>query len=297
MKYSKLYPLNIKICYFYSSNIVTNKEESNPTKNKGKYIPAQKKVTASTSPITSLLRIHHNWPPHKFLHFSQEGFWLQCNTIRQIQMITIALEDVQLTNKLTYIDFQNAFDSINNTWLLALMEDLGFPLDVAEIVGNVYMNFTTSLSGSHFGMISLVQISCGTIQGNTPNPYLFILFIEPLLKWLGKNELGCHFNTFPLHMHGHWICRWPCDNYRQHVTHQTTNTQTTKICRMVTHGSQPLKCAITWCRIPLKLTFNHKNITYKSKNLLILIQNKSYAYLGIHIMLSLKWKPQKPITI
>jgi hypothetical protein len=29
------------------------------------------------------------------------------------------------------------------------------------------------------------------------NPYLFIIFLEPLLRWLEINELGYHFNTSP----------------------------------------------------------------------------------------------------
>ena len=43
-------------------------------------------------------------------------------------MIIVTLVDAQLTNKdiyLTYINFQNAFSSIDNARLLALMEDLG----------------------------------------------------------------------------------------------------------------------------------------------------------------------------
>jgi hypothetical protein len=121
-----------------------------------------------TSTLTALLTSYGE--QHRLLHFSQEGFRPQRNTTRQIQMIIAALEDARLTNKdiyLTYIDFRNAFGSIDHTRLLALMEDLGFPLDAVEIVGNIYTNSTTSFSGSHFGITPPIQISRGTIQGDT----------------------------------------------------------------------------------------------------------------------------------
>ena len=91
---------------------------------------------------------------HKIIHFSQEGFWPQRNTSRQLQIIIAALEDARLINKdiyITYIDFQNAFGSIDHTRLLALIEDLGYTLDAIEVIKNMYKNSTTSFTGNHFG--------------------------------------------------------------------------------------------------------------------------------------------------
>ena len=137
---------------------------------------------------------------HRLLHFSQEGFRPQRNTSRQIQMVIVALEDARLTNKdiyLTYIDFRNAFGSIDHARLLALMEDLGFPTDAVEIIGNIYTNSTTSFTDSHFGTTPPIEISRGTIQGDILSPYLFIIFMEPLLRWLEQDNLGYNFNTSP----------------------------------------------------------------------------------------------------
>lgn len=106
-------------------------------------------------------------------------------------MITSTLEDVKLTNKdihLTYIDFQNAFGSIDHAILLALREDLGFPLDAIEIVGNIYHNSTTSFTGNHFGTPSPIEISKGTIQRDTLSPYLLIIFLKSLMRWLEKDD-------------------------------------------------------------------------------------------------------------
>ena len=150
-----------------------------------------------TITITTLLTSYGE--QHRLLHFSHEGFRLQRNTSRQIQMIIATLEDVRFTNKdiyLTYIDFRNAYSSIDHARLLALMEDLGYPLDVVEIIGNIYKDSITSFTGNHFGTTPPIKISSATIQGDTLSPYLFIIFIEPLLRWLEKDNMGCHFNTF-----------------------------------------------------------------------------------------------------
>jgi hypothetical protein len=108
------------------------------------------------------------------------------------------LEDAKLTNHdiyLTYIDFRNTFGFIDHARLLALMEDLGYPKDTGELTGNLYMNSTTSFHGNYFGATPLILITIGTIQGDTINPYLFIIFLDPLLRWLGKNNIEYHFKT------------------------------------------------------------------------------------------------------
>ena len=258
-----------------------------------------------TSTITNLLTSYGE--QHRLLHFSQEGFRPQRNTSRQIQMITAALEDARLTNKdiyLTYIDFRNAFGSIDHARLLALMEDLGFPKDAVEIVGNIYHNSTTSFTGNHFGTTPPITISRGTIQGDTLSPYLFIIFLEPLLRWLEKDDLGYHFNTSPS------ACTTTA--YADDLAIITDNIkhlqpQILKLQKFAEWSHMDLnlsKCAITGCPNNSKLkptTFKafiqSQNITYKSKNFPTLTQNEPYTYLGIHLMPSLKWNLQKEITI
>lgn len=59
---------------------------------------------------------------YEVLHFSQEGFCPQRNITTQIQMVIVTLEDAWLTNNniyLTYINFINAFGSIDHARLLA----------------------------------------------------------------------------------------------------------------------------------------------------------------------------------
>ena len=249
-----------------------------------------------TSTLTTLLTNYGE--KHRILHFSQEGFRPQINTSRQLQTIIATLEDARLTTKdiyLTYIDFRNAFGSIDHARLLAIMEDLGYPLDAVEIVGNIYTDSTTAFTGSHFGTTLPINISRATIQGDTLSPYLFIIFLEPLLRWLEKNNLGYHFNTSTA------TCTTTA--YADDLAIITDNIrhiqpQITKLHKYAQWSHMDLnlsKCVITGCPNNSKLkptTFKayiqSQHITYNSQNFPILTQNESYTYLGVNLTPSLK---------
>jgi hypothetical protein len=143
-----------------------------------------------TSTLTSILSAYGE--THQILHDSQEGFRAERGTSRQLQVLIAALEDARFTNQdifILYIDFKNAFGSIDHARLLAIMKDLGYPQDAIKLVGNIYTQSTTVFVGEHFGKTQPIPIQRGTIQGDTLSPYLFIIFLEPLLRWLqqGKN--------------------------------------------------------------------------------------------------------------
>ena len=125
------------ICYFYFSNTATNIDKSQPSGNIVKPSSCTQKWPYTPHQLhTYCVGQHKRWTihqyhivlltsyrkQHKLLHFSHEGFRPQHNTTRQIQMIVRALEDAQLTNKniyLTYIDFRDAFGSIDHAMLYA----------------------------------------------------------------------------------------------------------------------------------------------------------------------------------
>jgi hypothetical protein len=70
------------------------------------------------------------------------------------------------------------------------MADLGYPQDAINLIGNIYSNSSTIFFGSYFDETKPVYIQRGTIQGDTLSPYLFIIFLEPLLGWLERGNLG-----------------------------------------------------------------------------------------------------------
>ena len=145
-----------------------------------------------TSTLTSILSPYGE--KHQILHDSQEGFRAERSTSRQLQLLIAALEDAQLTNQdiyLLYIDFKNAFGSIDHARLLAIMKDLGYPQDAVALVGNIYSHSNTIFTGEHFGQTCKIPIQRGTIQGDTLSPYLFIIFLEPLTQYSLNWEIGC----------------------------------------------------------------------------------------------------------
>lgn len=98
------------------------------------------------------------------------------NTVHQIQTIIAALEDNKFTKNdihITYIDITNAFSSIDHPRLLAIIEVLGYPLDIIKLIG------TTSFLRRTLHNRSPIEISRDAIQGDFVSPYLFIIFLEP----------------------------------------------------------------------------------------------------------------------
>ena len=149
-----------------------------------------------TSTLTSILSAYGE--RYQILHDSQEGFRAERGTSRQLQLLIAALEDARFTNQdiyILYIDFKNAFGSIDHARLLAIMKDLGYPTDAINLIGNIYSQSSTIFTGEHFGKTLPIPIQRGTIQGDTLSPYLFIIFLEPLLRWLQQGNNGYTFGT------------------------------------------------------------------------------------------------------
>jgi hypothetical protein len=149
-----------------------------------------------TSTLTSMLSTYGE--TYQILNESQEGFREERCTTRQIQLIIATLEDAKYTKQdiyILYIDFKNAFGSIDHARLLIVMEDIGYPIDAISLIGNIYTDSTTSFLGTNFGTTQPINIQRGTIQGDTLSPYPFLIFLEPLLRWLQRDQLGYTFRT------------------------------------------------------------------------------------------------------
>jgi hypothetical protein len=117
----------------------------------------------------------------------QSGFLPGRNCLQQILALQTCIEDARRHNKnlyVAYIDFTNAFGSVNHTKLAHTLSILGVPQQMIDVVGNLYDGATTSLKILPYGTTQPIPIKRGTIQGDSLSPLLFLLYLEPLLQWL-----------------------------------------------------------------------------------------------------------------
>jgi hypothetical protein len=135
---------------------------------------------------------------YSILSMSQEGFRKQHNTIRHMQRLTFAVEDARHFHQdlyVMYLDLTSAFNTVDHAKLCRIMADLGFPLDAVDIIANLYHNATSVVQVGAFGVTRPVPVRRGTIQGDTLSPFLFLLFLEPLLRWLMVGQHGYTFHA------------------------------------------------------------------------------------------------------
>ena len=244
---------------------------------------------------------------HQILHDSQEGFRAERSTARQLQIIIAALEDARFTNQaiyVLYIDFKNAFGSINHARrLLAIMKDLGYPHDAVALIGNIYSKSTTTFTGEHFGKTEPIPIQRGTIQGDTLSPYIFIIFLEPLLRWLQRGNNGYTFKTSNTKLSSAAYA----DDLAA-ISHNLSSLQLQldkldKYCEWAGMDLGIPKCAVTGCpnksklnSLAFKIHLQAANINFRGQPIPTLSQHEPYVYLGINLVPSLQWKTQIHIT-
>ncbi|KAJ9504731.1 hypothetical protein QJQ45_009421, partial [Haematococcus lacustris] len=128
---------------------------------------------------------------------NQAGFRSHRNTTQQLQMLVMALEDAKLAKADIYallVDFTSAFNTTCQDKLLSIMHDLGFPTDATDAVKDLYTGATTRFR-TPYGPTDPVPVDRGTIQGDSLSPFLFLIYIEPLLRWLQVGARGYKFKS------------------------------------------------------------------------------------------------------
>ena len=215
-----------------------------------------------TSSLTLILSAYGE--RHQILHHSQEGFRAERCTSRQLQLLIASLEDAQFTNQdiyLLYIDFKNAFGSIDHARLLAIMKDLGYPEDAVKLVGNIYSQSNTIFIGEHFGQTQKIPIQRGTIQGDNFSPYLFIIFLEPLLRWLQSSKHGYTLGTSKVTINSAAYADDLAIITNKLTSLQNQLNKLDKYCKWAGMDLGITKCAITGC--PNKSKMNQE--TFKAQ--------------------------------
>jgi hypothetical protein len=131
------------------------------------------------------------------LSAAQGGFRNKRMTAQQLEMMAMVLEDAHSFGQVIFLlqaDSTEAFDTSDQDKLLMILYDLGFPCDIVEVVKYLYTNAHTTIQTPH-GPTQPIPLDRGTIQGDSLSPFLFILYIEPLLRWLHAKNKGYPFQT------------------------------------------------------------------------------------------------------
>ena len=80
------------------------------------------------------------------------------------------------------------------------MHDLRFPEVAIEVIAELYTDAITKIK-LYFAETGPIKIERGTIQGDTLSPLLFLIFIEPLLRWLQSGGRGYKYGCLSKSLH------------------------------------------------------------------------------------------------
>ena len=113
---------------------------------------------------------------HHKLSQEQGGFRAHRNTIQQLEIHTMLLEDARLTGQdifLLLVDLKEAFDTIDHHKMYKILNDLGYPADAVHVVRGLYESAFTTVVTPH-GTTAPIKVQRGTLQGDSLSPFLFI---------------------------------------------------------------------------------------------------------------------------
>ena len=129
---------------------------------------------------------------HGILSEPQEGFRKHKDCQRQLQYLKLVIEDAKMHNRDLYIsllDIKSAFDTVDHAAMFRILRALGIPEELVNIIEDLHTHAATSILTNH-GTSRPIFLRRGTIQGDSLSPLLFILFMEPLVRWLQTNDRG-----------------------------------------------------------------------------------------------------------
>ena len=88
-----------------------------------------------------------------------------------------------------YSDFKGAFGGMDRRILFQRMKEYGFKDSYINTCKQLYEVSNTYYMTPHSNT-SLISIQRGTLQGDTLSPFLFTIFMEPLLRWVAEGSRG-----------------------------------------------------------------------------------------------------------
>ena len=135
------------------------------------------------------------------LNDNAHGFRPDRETYDPLSTHIMVLEDAKTAGKPVYTafaDFKGAFNGTDHRIMFQFMRDLGMPECYVRTCEHIYSTSRTAYITPH-GLTPQIPIHRGTLQGDTLSPFLFTLFLEPLMRWIMAGGRGyiphCTSNT------------------------------------------------------------------------------------------------------
>eukprot|EP00961_Rhodomonas_salina_P299394 3938899-Rhodomonas_salina.1 len=212
----------------------------------------------------------------------QEGFRSQRSCQRQASRYVDILDDARRNKKRLYslyIDWGNAFNSIDQDVLWRAMRLAGFNQSDVEIVSELYRDSSFAVENP-FGTTAALPCKCWVKQGDVVSPALFSLAMNILLLQLAKRG-GGYF----------------------HSSGEHTNDDAGKLQGLVDEFKRFADWSGMWVNVTKsmisaydfasKSELKTSHIKYGGKRFAYLAADKPYKYLGFHISLTLDWTYHK----
>ena len=97
--------------------------------------------------------------------------------VRTIEDVLEFAKSTDCSGILLAIDFEKAFDSLNHSFLLKVLEKFNFGTYFLQWIKTFYSNVSSCVLNNGF-TTDLFQVRCGIRQGYPLSPLLFILALE-----------------------------------------------------------------------------------------------------------------------
>lgn len=224
----------------------------------------------------------------------QEGFQHLKSCQRQVARVTEVFQDARESRKTLYclyLDWGNAFNSIDHDVLWRAMSLSGFQDQDIRLVAELYRESTFGVENS-FGTTAPLPVRCRVKQGDLISPTVFCLTMNVLLRRLAAigqgyvHSSGMEYNVLAF---ADDLCLLSdsADKMQLLVDEVAKFADWSGMCINVS------KSEITGFDFANMQALEVGAIRYKGKQFKALAPNKTYKYLGFHISILLNWEEHK----